>query len=92
MASRKERPEPRWRKRLAAASTPAEQFAAARDAFTAALATLGRSRRDVLLTARCRAEADAELRSAAEWLTGRANAIYDREREIRNNLRRGDAA
>ena len=51
-----------------------------------------RKRGDDLLTARCRAEGDAELRSAAEWLISRAEAIHAREREIRNAQRRGEVA
>lgn len=92
MASRKERPEPRWRQRLAAATTPERQLAAAHDALTGALALFGRERRDVLLAERCRTESHAIMREAATYLVAAAEGAYAREREIRNTLRRGDAA
>ena len=92
MASRKPRPEPRWRERLAKAATPEQQLAAAHDALTAGLALFARDRRDVLLSARCKAEAHALMREVADYLTSVAEGVYGREREIRNTLRRGDSA
>lgn len=92
MASRRERPEPRWKERLAAATTPERQLAAAHDALTGALALFGRERRDLLLTGRCRAEAAAIMRETSAHLVAVAEGVYGREREIRNTLRRGDTA
>ena len=88
MAKRKERPEPRWQQRMAAAHTPADQLAAANDRLRVAAKRMQRPQRD--LTAR---QADTEragqlLTATAEYANTLAAAMESGE----HDYRRSDAA